>query len=1538
MSLGDLVISLSADTARFQNDMGKAAQSVDKWANIVVKNSQQAENYIRKMSEAGVASVDRLQREFNSLGVSTAKSIEGAAFSSIAAFVKIKESGVAAFGEIERAESAARAKLSQLPGVLDTSGAGVGRLTASFSEMGKTAIAKLEQMKEKAHRDFVAMQMSGEASASALNASFSHFQGAEQAVRNLRQELELVNAEMSQMVTAQSLANSFKGLGIRSNSEIDKDKQSAIDSYNSIRNSGADPNEIARAYTAMQDTLQRLEKETLTVAQKAAADRVLATNKEVADREIAYARLFDEAYLNERKGVIETEKAIAAKLDAELKMYDEAVKLDGLRTQSIKRNLAEQAAAFERFKANEKASYAAQGMQGDSAAGKLIGQNSAGPNFATQLKAQMEQASAASQLMAQEMASYAASAMQGEFAAAKLVGQIQAGSNFAAQLKAQMEGVTRESEAAAEASKKNSKAIADANAYAMRNQGATSDRLQDSFDKLGIKSSLNIESEKAKVIAAFNQIKNSGVASASEIKQAMKAMKTQLEEIEKVGSGNVMKGHEHGISLLSLASVAAIAKVQIMYSLINQTMSLIGSLPKTAIDAIETFQSSMVKNAAVITSMQGGVKDIGKAYLENRQYAEAVQNVLVKMDAHTIASYSQLQLMNDAFVQQGVYIDINNKKQLEGYQNVANALATISAGMSNPDMQFSQEIRGLMNGEDKPTNMLFRTLKAIDPMLKEHLADWKRIASETGNAGYVLEKLGPLLQGFAAASGDIDSLWATVKSTMSTIRDEVLRGGLSQGFGEIVSQMKEINKYAEQNKEKIQAFLRNGFDNTKVAATYMWNLGKAVAYLAEPAMWITISAGIIKVAGSMTALTTQITLATAGINLLVAGLIAAATYGGKKFLDDKSLSMDARDVRDSAVGGKGIGSSELAKQKAAVSGFDADAMRQVRERFPLMDNENIAILIRNNGIELETMVDEEYGRIWTKVNFNDQKIKFIQDSMVESVKQPKAPKGGSETTDLKENQTKANNLYLAYSKAFDERVATQTIIKNKNEIERNQQHYDRGVIDLKSYLEKRKELTQASLQAEVDAKTSELIEAQKLQAKAYSEQIKNKKGVRNFDAENNARVAADTKEENAQKALALAVAAMNDAKLKAGADEIKINESVLRGYQEQQAVFLEMKNDFVGAAAIRKQLSISDLNYLQLQANALAGNKEAIAALAAANSVLANNTDVATFQQTKVYKELEIQILELTDQYEKAAKARAALEQSSPEFKRLSPEEQAQRKIISNNSITEGARKDKEGGLNTKEIMQSTPNFFGMVDESAIAQTAFDKLKVVYNEKLEFLKKNAGEESQVYKDKQAEIEALENKHNWQIVQTEKEKWEAVSNTIGTNLKAIGNVLMQGNKEQFERGKKIAMAMATLDTFTAASAAFAQGSKINIYVGIASMAAAVAAGLQNVAMIDSQTYQAREFGGPVTAGQSYIVGEKRAELFTPGASGTITPFVPKGGGNDVSVTNVYQISTGVADTVRAEVGRLIPMITQYSVNAVTQAINSGGELSAAVGRR
>jgi hypothetical protein len=55
------------------------------------------------------------------------------------------------------------------------------------------------------------------------------------------------------------------------------------------------------------------------------------------------------------------------------------------------------------------------------------------------------------------------------------------------------------------------------------------------------------------------------------------------------------------------------------------------------------------------------------------------------------------------------------------------------------------------------------------------------------------------------------------------------------------------------------------------------------------------------------------------------------------------------------------------------------------------------------------------------------------------------------------------------------------------------------------------------------------------------------------------------------------------------------------------------------------------------------------------------------------------------------------------------------------------------------------------------------------------------------------------------------------------------------------------------------------------------------------------------GGDVQPGRSYIVGEKRPELFVPRSAGTIIPSVKGSDGSVQHITNTFNISTPDADS-------------------------------------
>lgn len=91
--------------------------------------------------------------------------------------------------------------------------------------------------------------------------------------------------------------------------------------------------------------------------------------------------------------------------------------------------------------------------------------------------------------------------------------------------------------------------------------------------------------------------------------------------------------------------------------------------------------------------------------------------------------------------------------------------------------------------------------------------------------------------------------------------------------------------------------------------------------------------------------------------------------------------------------------------------------------------------------------------------------------------------------------------------------------------------------------------------------------------------------------------------------------------------------------------------------------------------------------------------------------------------------------------------------------------------------------------------------------------------------------------------------------------------------------------------------------------------------------------ARAEGGPVSAGSTYMVGERGVEMFTPRQSGYIVPNDKlKSSGNKQTVNLTVNVQTGVQQTVRAEMIQLMPRITEQVKVAVADASKRGGSFS------
>ncbi len=141
-----------------------------------------------------------------------------------------------------------------------------------------------------------------------------------------------------------------------------------------------------------------------------------------------------------------------------------------------------------------------------------------------------------------------------------------------------------------------------------------------------------------------------------------------------------------------------------------------------------------------------------------------------------------------------------------------------------------------------------------------------------------------------------------------------------------------------------------------------------------------------------------------------------------------------------------------------------------------------------------------------------------------------------------------------------------------------------------------------------------------------------------------------------------------------------------------------------------------------------------------------------------------------------------------------------------------------------------------------------------------------------------------------------------------------------NKSYWQASKALSISETIMNTYTAATAAL----KVQPPpVGMAFAGTITALGLANVARINKETYSGKAMGGNVNRGESYIVGEKGKELFTPYQSGNITPNHELGGGT----TNInFNIQANDASGFDELLYRRRGMI----VGMINQALNNSGQ--------
>jgi hypothetical protein len=278
-------------------------------------------------------------------------------------------------------------------------------------------------------------------------------------------------------------------------------------------------------------------------------------------------------------------------------------------------------------------------------------------------------------------------------------------------------------------------------------------------------------------------------------------------EIQKLGqqmglSNKILDEHSKGVdtgrSSWALFTAGVAASIYIFRQLAT-AISYLATPLKQTYQASEEFNLSVIKMASIITTfrqLKPG-EDLAAAYRDSKNYANQLVEALERMAPKVFGSAQDLMMITEEFAKQGVLLDVNNKKELDAFANIANAVGVISAGYSNREMQVRQEARALMEGVVKPTNVLAGQIqKMVDGPLKEKLELWKK-------EGTAIENIGLLLKGYAAATGDISGTWESIKTTLETIYKVILREGLGIMYKDINEALLKMNAYLIDHRDNI---------------------------------------------------------------------------------------------------------------------------------------------------------------------------------------------------------------------------------------------------------------------------------------------------------------------------------------------------------------------------------------------------------------------------------------------------------------------------------------------------------------------------------------------------------------------------------------------------------------------------------------------------------------------------------------------------------------------------------------------------------------
>lgn len=270
-------------------------------------------------------------------------------------------------------------------------------------------------------------------------------------------------------------------------------------------------------------------------------------------------------------------------------------------------------------------------------------------------------------------------------------------------------------------------------------------------------------------------------------------------------------------------------KANLALRAIDKTFSVLKQSFTRSFKAAEDFNTLIASQAGILTSIKKEVEGeaVANAFRRSLATVREMNEFFIDINKNTLATFEQMAIVNRELLKTGTILDINNKKQVQGFESFVNAIAIFTAGMPDATNQFRQEANAVLNGVAGKGRDVANFLKSIFG------ETWDEQIESMREQGTLLEEFSDIFRGFDGNIEELTNTWKVQGSTLRTISNDILRRGFQATYERLIQLTKTLNALLIANRDEYVLIVQRAWETIEEIVMRVWRalpmIGKGVA-------------------------------------------------------------------------------------------------------------------------------------------------------------------------------------------------------------------------------------------------------------------------------------------------------------------------------------------------------------------------------------------------------------------------------------------------------------------------------------------------------------------------------------------------------------------------------------------------------------------------------------------------------------------------------------------------------------------------------------